>query len=95
MGDSMRSGRLQAQLGGVMNCLANSQQEVERLRSLMPKIELVFQDESAIGYGDPSVTLYVDDVQRDKVWAYITKEKGADGGWYRVIKFKRSGDEKQ
>lgn len=53
------------------------------------KVEMVYQNESVFGYGDPSVTLYVNDIQRDKVWAYIDKEQGADGGWYSVIRFRR------
>lgn len=84
--------RLEAQLEGVMNCLASSQQEVERLRSLSSKVELVFQNESGCGYSDPFVAVYVNGVQYDKVWAYIDRERGADGGWYSVIKFRRSGE---
>jgi hypothetical protein len=74
-----------------MNCLANTQQEVERLRvEKSPQVDLVFQDESGCGYSDPFVAVYVNGVQHDKVWAYIDREQGADGGWYRVVKFKRS-----
>lgn len=58
-----------------------------------PKIELVFQDESGCDYSNPFVAVYVNDVQYDKVWAYIDKERGADGGWYNVVKFRRSSDE--
>lgn len=53
------------------------------------KVELVFQDESAMGYGDPFVAVYVNGVQHDKVWAYLDRAQGADGGWYSVIKFRR------
>lgn len=53
------------------------------------KVELVFQDESSMGYADPFVAVYVNGVQQDKVWAYIDKQQGADGGWYPVIKFRR------
>lgn len=56
------------------------------------KVELVFQNESGMGYSDPFVAVYVDGVQHDKVWAYIDKEQGADDGWYSVIKFRRSDD---
>jgi hypothetical protein len=55
-----------------------------------PKVELVFQNESGCGYSDPFVAVMVNDVQRDKVWAYVGMEKGADGGWYNVVKFRRS-----
>jgi hypothetical protein len=34
----------------------------------------------------------VNGVQRDKVWAYIDREQGADGGWYQVVKFRRGGE---
>lgn len=85
--------RARAQLEGVMNCLAKTQQEVERLRAAkIPTVQLEFQNESAMGYGNPFVVVYVDGVQHDKVWAYLDFEQGADGGWYRVVKFRR-GDE--
>lgn len=89
MSEDTRSERLKAQLNGVMNCLANSQQEVERLRSSTPKVELVFQNESGCGYSDPFAAVMVDGVQHDKVWAYIDRAQGADGGWYSVVKFRR------
>lgn len=88
--EDAREERLQAQIQGLMNSLANSQQEVERLRSVpAPEVRLKFQNESVMGYGDPCVAVYVNGVQYDKVWAYISQEQGADGGWYNVIKFRR------
>lgn len=59
-----------------------------------PTVELTFQNESGCGYSDPFVAVYVNGAQYDKVWAYIDKEQGADGGWYSVIKFRRSGEPK-
>lgn len=56
------------------------------------KVELVFQNESGMGYSDPFVAVYVDDIQHDKVWAYTDKEQSADSGWYSVVKFRRSDD---
>jgi hypothetical protein len=53
------------------------------------KIELVFQDENGCGSSSPFVAVMVNGVQHDKVWAYIDKEQGADGGWYSVVKFRR------
>lgn len=53
------------------------------------KVEMVFQDESGIGMCNPFVTVFIDNVQHDKVWAYISREQGADGGWYPVIRFRR------
>jgi hypothetical protein len=52
-------------------------------------ISLVFQNESACGYGDPFVAVFVNGIQHDKVWAYITQEQGTDGGWYSMVKFRR------
>lgn len=57
----------------------------------LTRVELTYQNESGCGYGDPFVAVMVNDVQYDKVWAYIDKEQGADGGWYNVVKFRRSG----
>ena len=54
------------------------------------RVQLDFQNESACGYGDPFVAVYVNGVQHDKVWAYLDREQGADGGWYQVVKFRRS-----
>jgi hypothetical protein len=54
------------------------------------KVELVYQNESGTGYADPFVEVVVNGVQYDKVWAYIDKAQGADGGWYNVIKFRRA-----
>lgn len=56
---------------------------------MQPTTELVFQDENGTGTQSPFVALYVDGVQRDKVWAYLDRAQGADGGWYSVIKFRR------
>jgi hypothetical protein len=87
--------RARAQLDGVVNSLAKSQQEVERLRvEKSPSIELIFQNESGCGYGDPFVAVMVNGVQWDKVWAYVGLEQGADGGWYRVVKFRRGEPER-
>jgi hypothetical protein len=54
-----------------------------------PSVELVFQNESGMGYDKAFVAVMVNGVQHDKVWAYIDREQGADGGWYPVIKFRR------
>lgn len=56
-----------------------------------PIVELTFQNENGVGTLDPFVAVYVNGVQHDKVWAYIDREQGADGGWYSVVKFRRSG----
>ena len=55
-------------------------------------VELKFQNESGCGYFDPFVAVYVNGIQYDKVWAYIDREQGADGGWYSVVKFKRGNE---
>lgn len=57
-----------------------------------PTVELMFQNENGTGTSDPFVAVYVNGVQYDKVWVYIDREQGADGGWYSVVKFRRSND---
>jgi hypothetical protein len=55
-------------------------------------VALEFQNENGTGTHSPFVAVYINDVQHDKVWAYIDREQGVDGGWYSVVKFRRSGD---